>query len=714
MTVRFRVAMTAIALTAALCAAEPVLDFDTLREAPTGAPVTLAGLSIAGEPAHIELERFSVLAPDARVVVAGRGGEAEVDMGSVVLLRGWVLSDPDSTVVVAVTPWWTQGFVETVDGLYFLSTGPGGADGPGPLQVTAAADLPPDQALPVCGVAPDAEHGAAVPADQARGSGPPPCRTARVAIDTDYQYTLRCGGDPLQAAAYALLLTAASSEIYQRDLNVHLVLAYARVWADDSDPYPDIGDALQQVDVHWNMYMGAVAREFTLLLTGRANLPYGGVARLSGLCRPNNGFGVIANVRGSFPYPLVDQHAGNRDIVTFAHEIGHIFGTLHTHDGYSPPLDTCGLGDCSNGTVSTIMSYCQLCPGAWTNIQLRFHPSVIDKILYHLDAIAPCDLRSGEPLALDDVFTVFSDRPRPLDPLANDIATACHDATPPEIATVQAVSAAGGTVELMSPQPPYPHTFLRYTASPDFDGPDTIVYTLNNGSSATITLNVRRLRPSVFPGPVVQGVRASYYQVPAPVMIPDLDALEPFFSEIVPAVDFVPGAPTFAGSGLAANVAARFEGYFVAAEEGNHVLGVYSDDGARLSLHGETIFERDQVQDYNGGFVNTFLHPGAHPVRIDFFQHDGPAALTAWWFFNAAPGSSQPFGSPEIIPASRWLTADPCPADFDASGTVDFFDIGFFISAFADQDPRTDYRPDGILNFFDVAEFISLFQVGCP
>lgn len=689
------------------------LAYESLSAFPQDGQIAVSGLTIDGRPAELELERFSVHTSDTRIIIAGADGEREAQV-PIVLFRGWMHDDPESTVVLAVTPWWTQGFVSTAHDTHYISTGRPNAQGHGTLRITAASEMPVGGIVPDCGVVLPA--GAAPLEDLARPgvarSGPPPCRTARVAFDTDYAYTQRFGGDALEGAAYALLLTAAGSEIYRRDLNVRLVASYIRVWEDNSDPYPGSGDSLTQFQDHWRVNQFHIDRDFAILLTGRTNLPYGGVAELNSLCSDYRGFGVVGYVRGSFPYPIVDQHAGNQDLVYFAHEAGHIFGTLHTHDGYSPPIDNCGIGDCSQ-PISTIMSYCQLCSGGFRNIQLRFHPRVIEAILNDLENFS-CDLTGDQLVAVDDDIFVYSDRSRPLDPLSNDIATPCEPASA-VIAWATPVTPAGATVEIMPPESPYPHTWLRYTAPTDYEGPDTIEYTLTNGTSATMHLTVLRVRHPVFTGPVVPGVRVSYYHVPSPMVMPDLDTLVAFHTEIVTSIDFPPGSGgTFAGSGLDANLAARFEGYFLAGTEGRHLFGVYSDDGAQLTVHDNMILNMNQVQDFDGFFAPIELRPGAHPVRIDYFQFDGPAALRVWWalvdpYINQTVG-----GGISIIGSNRWRAPDPCPADIDDNGTVDFFDLAQFVNDFHAGDPNTDHHPDGVLNFFDISAFLQAFNAGCP
>jgi hypothetical protein len=54
-----------------------------------------------------------------------------------------------------------------------------------------------------------------------------------------------------------------------------------------------------------------------------------------------------------------------------------------------------------------------------------------------------------------------------------------------------------------------------------------------------------------------------------------------------------------------------------------------------------------------------------------------------------------------------------CPADFDRSGSVDFFDYLDFVLAYALQDPRTDFDRNGTVDFFDYLDFINQFTTGC-
>ncbi|MBL4697398.1 MAG: hypothetical protein JKX70_01050 [Phycisphaerales bacterium] len=55
-----------------------------------------------------------------------------------------------------------------------------------------------------------------------------------------------------------------------------------------------------------------------------------------------------------------------------------------------------------------------------------------------------------------------------------------------------------------------------------------------------------------------------------------------------------------------------------------------------------------------------------------------------------------------------------CIADFTGDGTLNFFDIAAFLTAFTANDPIADFNNDGRWNFFDVAQFLAAFSAGCP
>lgn len=77
--------------------------------------------------------------------------------------------------------------------------------------------------------------------------------------------------------------------------------------------------------------------------------------------------------------------------------------------------------------------------------------------------------------------------------------------------------------------------------------------------------------------------------------------------------------------------------------------------------------------------------------------------------FGSTKGK-QGFGSAYIYE----LSCSDCPADFTGDGTLDFFDISEFLTAFGNQDPIADFNTDGSFDFFDMSEFLTAFGAGCP
>jgi len=90
----------------------------------------------------------------------------------------------------------------------------------------------------------------------------------------------------------------------------------------------------------------------------------------------------------------------------------------------------------------------------------------------------------------------------------------------------------------------------------------------------------------------------------------------------------------------------------------------------------------------------------------------------------AAMGSNAPapsFPTDELTTDGRdWIEANfsvppgMCLADLNGDGSLNFFDVSAFLTAFAAQDPVADFTGDGAFNFFDVSAFLTAFAGGCP
>ncbi len=205
--------------------------------------------------------------------------------------------------------------------------------------------------------------------------------------------------------AYLTTLLAQMSVIYERDVQVHLTINRLQAWT-TTDPYSATGPRAQLDEVgdwwHANRPKASYPRTLVTFLSGKP--VSGGVAWLDVLCMNDfsqgnhwgGGYGVV-QINGSYPSNLWD-------LIASAHEMGHNFGSPHTHC-FNPPIDTCysGEGGCYTGAVTnpgtlggTIMSYCHLLAGGFSNIDIRFHQRCItEQMLPQINSVGCLTELSG-------------------------------------------------------------------------------------------------------------------------------------------------------------------------------------------------------------------------------------------------------------------------------------------------------------------------------
>ena len=203
-----------------------------------------------------------------------------------------------------------------------------------------------------------------------------------VSVETDHQFYQLFSNETV-AADYALALWGAINVLYTAEASTHVRLPYLAIYSNANDPWtePDVGNAGTVLDEFRNAWAGNIPNGGDLghFISG-ANLG-GGVAYLDVLCNPSFAFAVSGNLGGQTPFPVQTTNALNWDFYVTAHELGHNYGSPHTHDFCPTPLDECSpsLGSCQTQTVctvGTIMSYCHLCPGGVGNVAMNFHPTV--------------------------------------------------------------------------------------------------------------------------------------------------------------------------------------------------------------------------------------------------------------------------------------------------------------------------------------------------
>ncbi len=370
-----------VARSAETDAVDVVLSAAAYRDLKDGPAARLIELPLgAVERITLELARFEVTTPDTRFVEAGATGQRELPAPNLVLLRGRVAGQPQSHAFIALTGSGTgNGYITLESGeRYFLS--PSDSDptqvGGGMLSIhrqSHQSGLPEfpefcgldDSLIRVSSVTDAARSGPAL-------GGP---RLAHVAVDADQAFTQLFGPEGRSnAEAYVVQVIGAISDIYMRDFDVKLVLSFLRVWPFGGEPFG--AHDLVGFRGYWINNEDMTGIDFVHLFSGRRDLPYGGIAFLGGTCTTLE-FAISGYMLGSFPRPVVGSHLGNWDLVVTAHEIGHNMGTLHTHDGYNPPIDACASGVHSRGTI---MSYCHTTAGGLLNIDMRFHARVQDVV----------------------------------------------------------------------------------------------------------------------------------------------------------------------------------------------------------------------------------------------------------------------------------------------------------------------------------------------
>ena len=371
----------------------------------------------------LELRPMHAVARDAIVELGSTARRRDDALTAVVQgvihLHGTILGHPNSSAYVGVG---TTGIAATVD----LGSGRGtwtlrrvGSDAPGlcsgPVEfVRSMGTAAPE--VPTCGADCSGHHGDHDGSLAGTGVIVPGARPmVELAVDADFEFLRIFDGDGRATTEYIATLVGAVSAIYRRDCDTSIVLAYVRLQPDADDLFNQ-PDPLGPFRTWWNENGADVDRDLFTLLTGRRDLPYGGVAWLNAACT-DYGYSVNGYLNGRFADPFATD-PGNWDINVTAHELGHNLGTAHTHDY--------GIDSCAGGTVQrgTIMSYCHVVSGASSNIDLRFHAGTVDPIKSFVSA-APCLARDCDDDGLDDAAEIAVDAS--LDANADGLLDACQD-----------------------------------------------------------------------------------------------------------------------------------------------------------------------------------------------------------------------------------------------------------------------------------------------
>jgi hypothetical protein len=400
------------------------LDRDALRGFRLAGGGRLALPQADGADLEVVLERFDVLAPGAVVTLTGEGGPVPYRL-DLTFFRGHVAGEPGSLAVFAMGSGRVTGRIRRDSGwLLVAPLGPGsGAEESEPGHVVVPeADLPaPPETAFDCPSDERTQAATPVPAGLPLLPADVEATTARlvcdVALDCDHDFFVKEASDSARAVAYALVMLGTTSVVYEREINVTLRASYLNLWMTPSDPYSatTLDDQLTEFKNYWVANRAGVGRDLAQLVSGRSL--GGGIAWIGSLCSTSYGYSVISNLTGSNLYPT---NVTTWDINVMAHELGHNFGSRHTHNcwwqanGYAPSgalLDSCytAEGSCYAGTVGftpadlgTIMSYCHLLGGE-NHIRLDFHAACRTVMRYaaeHASCVAAAAVQPPTGLAV--------------------------------------------------------------------------------------------------------------------------------------------------------------------------------------------------------------------------------------------------------------------------------------------------------------------------
>lgn len=317
---------------------------------------------------NIELERFEILSPDAKITERALLGETQLDLRNIVLsYKGKVKGEGNSLVSISLFNGKVLGLIKSGNETYVIGALKDKNNNETDDHILYKESKMKFQKRFECG-----SDVFDVPAEVLKsmrdtyGKNSDNMSTnlleAKVAVDVDFFTYNTYGSSVPNATAYALALMSASSAVYMKDMNIKLTVGYLRVWT-VQDPYTstDGSTLLDQFRSDWSINQGGVERVIAHLLTRRSSINVGGIAFLNALCNMTYGYGLSVLTGTINQLPLYSY-----DVVVVTHEIGHNFGSPHTHNcsWVGGPIDTCYTieGGCYSGpshpAVGTIMSYC--------------------------------------------------------------------------------------------------------------------------------------------------------------------------------------------------------------------------------------------------------------------------------------------------------------------------------------------------------------------
>ena len=221
---------------------------------------------------------------------------------------------------------------------------------------------------------------------------------ATIAFEIDHQFFSQKFSDSAAAVdTYLAELVTYMNVTYEAEINTRLLIGDVILYTSSNNPYSssDPGSRLTEMMNYWPQNYDSVERALAAsLMMGMSGMAYVNV-----LCNDSRGY----SSSGVTGVASADAAHLNQDTLMVAHELGHNFGSDHTHcygnlEGNENPVDGCRSGEsgspfggntCFSGTQSlpgvnsltggtpgaqngTIMSYCHLLDGMINNVKRTF------------------------------------------------------------------------------------------------------------------------------------------------------------------------------------------------------------------------------------------------------------------------------------------------------------------------------------------------------
>jgi hypothetical protein len=292
-----------------------------------------------GGTVDLELASFPVFTERTIFVAVTAQGELRLPPPDITFYRGGIPGEPGSFAYLAVERAAVSGTITRQNGASWSLTTATLPSVQGAAAVVNIALVTSQMQAFTCGVTEEDEWEAVLrrgPVSAPR-SGDRDTLFAGIALDADFASFQHYGGtDPTRN--YIIARLGESSAIYERDLTIRLEASYLRVWG-VQDPYTGNSDQLllRSFGEYWKANMDTVDRALATMISRRpisANGVSQGLAWVDQLCDRTHGYSFVKlSSNNGFT-------AGHTMVL--AHELGHNFGSMHTHScTWAPPIDSC-------------------------------------------------------------------------------------------------------------------------------------------------------------------------------------------------------------------------------------------------------------------------------------------------------------------------------------------------------------------------------------